>query len=141
MSIRLTEINLSSGRSIELSDLHLSTTYGGVLEGYPYKEFNDRKLTRLIESTEKRRPHHAVHLITPPRELPDTSAGRRGPVELLPAVTCVGLFTSGPIDPACDLSMLTVIWFQPTAEVPTTSTADPGLLTLDWEALAKDGDY
>ncbi|WP_328724001.1 hypothetical protein OHT52_24135 [Streptomyces sp. NBC_00247] len=31
----LTSIVLSSGRSIDLSDLRLSSTYGGMLEGCP----------------------------------------------------------------------------------------------------------
>lgn len=37
----LSHIPLSSGRSIELTELRMSSTYGGMLEGYPCKPIND----------------------------------------------------------------------------------------------------
>ncbi|WP_326581587.1 hypothetical protein OIE69_40410 [Actinacidiphila glaucinigra] len=37
----LSHVLLSSGRSIELTELRMSSTYGGMLEGYPCKRIND----------------------------------------------------------------------------------------------------
>lgn len=44
----LSSLALSSGRSIELSELRLSSTYGGMLEGYPCKPINDMKTRSLL---------------------------------------------------------------------------------------------
>ncbi|MCM2389924.1 hypothetical protein [Streptomyces albipurpureus] len=134
----LTWITLASGRGIELLALRLSQTYGGLLEGPPFKEVNDRKLTRLVENNSEFSP---ALLVTPTREYPDVRPGSMGPVELLPAVTCIGSFRSHPIDPSYDLSLLTVIWFQAAASLPEGDNADPGLLAIDWEAASRDCSY
>lgn len=134
----LTWITLASGLAIELLDLRLSQTYGGLLEGTPFKEYNDRKLTRLVEKHQK---FGAVLLVDPERELPERRPGSMGPVELLPAVTCVGSFRAEPVDPSYDLSALTVIWFQATASLPAGDQIDPGLRAIDWDASAKDCHY
>src|SRR5690606_39584224 len=87
-------------------------------------------------------PGAPVHLVTPPREYPDQYAGAFGPVEVLPAVTCVGSFSSAALDPAHDRvlhrSRLTVVWFQPTSLLPSGCDADPRLRQLPWERLAED---
>ncbi|WP_345457769.1 suppressor of fused domain protein [Actinoallomurus oryzae] len=44
----LSSLALSSGRSIELSEPRLSSTYGGMLEGYPCKPVNDMKTRSLL---------------------------------------------------------------------------------------------
>lgn len=43
----LSRIALSSGRSIELTELRMSSTYGGMLEGYPCKRINDMRVRGL----------------------------------------------------------------------------------------------
>ncbi|MBV1941004.1 hypothetical protein KUF83_31230 [Streptomyces sp. BV286] len=138
----LAHIVLTSGRSIELSDVRLSSTYGGMLEGYPFRRWNDLKLECLLRSVEKDRPSIPVHLVAPVRELPDLLAGGFGPVELLPAVTCVGSFTSQPIDPERESvlhhSALTVVWFQATPDIPSGEDADHGLRSVCWDDAARD---
>ncbi len=138
----LAHIVLTSGRSIELSDVRLSSTYGGMLEGYPFRRWNDLKLERLLRSVEKDRLSIPVHLVAPVRELPDLPAGGFGPVEMLPAVTCVGSFTSQPIDPEREsvlhYSALTVVWFQATPDIPSGEDADHGLRSLCWDDAARD---
>lgn len=141
-AMALAHMVLSSGRSIELSEIRMSSTYGGMLEGYPFQRWNDIKLEHLVKSAEKARPLGPVHLVEPARELPDLPAGGFGPVELLPAVTCVGSFTSHPIDPesasVLHHSALTVLWFQEAPVVPSEEAADHGLLGIRWNDLAKD---
>lgn len=140
----LSHINLSSGRTAELTDLRMSSTYGGLLEGYPCKRINDWHVNGLLSRTQKAHPSLPVHLVTPPREYPegDRSPGPFGPVEVLPAVKCVGVFSSTPVDPDVDpvlhRSALVVAWFQHAPEVPSHDSAEQALLDLPWDELARD---
>lgn len=138
----LTRVILASGRSVELSEIRLSATYGGMLEGYPFRGLNDRKIDSLVRHTRRLFPATPVHLVPPRRDHPDQSVGPFGPVETLPAVTCVGTFGSSAIDPEHDpvlyRSALTVVWFQDTPHVPAEEAADPGLCAIPWEEVAED---
>ncbi|MBD0742804.1 hypothetical protein [Streptomyces sp. CBMA152] len=136
----LSNIVLASGRSIELSDLRTSSTYGSMLEGYPCKPINDMKVTGAVRTAERDFPTLPVHLVPPSREYPDQTGGAFGPVEVLPAVRCVGVFGSTAIDPDHDpvlyRSALVVVWFQPTADVPSGESAVLG--DISWEEVARD---
>ncbi|MDF3144466.1 MULTISPECIES: hypothetical protein [unclassified Streptomyces] len=138
----LTRVVLTSGRSLDLSELQLSSTYGGMLEGYPCKPVNDMKIKGLLRTAEHAHPSTPVHLVPPPREYPDQYAGAFGPVEVLPSVACVGAFHSTALDrdhdPVLYRSALTIIWFQPTARVPSGCDAEDALREVEWEALARD---
>lgn len=141
-TMALSRVVLASGRSVDLTELRLSATYGDVLEGYPCKPLNDLAIAGLLRSAERFHPGAPVHLIPPPREYPDQFAGAFGPVEVLPAVTCVGSFRSEPLDPGHDRALyrsrLTVAWFQPTSHIPSGYDAETELLDVDWEQLATD---
>ncbi|MFK0295120.1 hypothetical protein ACIQU6_32260 [Streptomyces sp. NPDC090442] len=138
----LSRIILSSGRSIELSELRLSSTYDGMLEGYPCKPVNDLKVSGLLRTAERAFPGAPTHLVPPSREYPDQTAAAFGPVEVLPSVACVGAFRSAAVSPEHDpvlyRSALTVVWFQPTPDVPSGVGADPALRNIPWEELARD---
>ncbi|WP_328880606.1 hypothetical protein [Streptomyces sp. NBC_00299] len=136
----LTRVVLTSGRSLDLSELQLSSTYGGMLEGYPCKPVNDMKIKGLVRTAERAHPSVPVHVVPPPRECPDQYAGAFGPVEVLPSVACVGAFRSTPLDrdPVLHRSALTIIWFQPTTHVPYGCDAEDALREVDWEELARD---
>ncbi|MEV6104268.1 hypothetical protein AB0M28_06065 [Streptomyces sp. NPDC051940] len=129
---------LSSGRSIRLTELRMSSTYGGMLEGYPCKRINDLKVDWLQRQAERKFPSTPVHLVPPSREYPDETAGAFGPVEVLPSVACVGVFNSTALDPAMDGSTLVVAWFQPAPAVPAGEDADLALRSIRWEELAQD---
>lgn len=141
-TMSLTRVVLASGRSLDLGELRLSSTYGGTLEGYPCKPVNEVKIKNLLRSAERAFPTAPVHLVPAQREYPDQYAGGFGPVEVLPAVACVGVFRSTALDPAHDpvlyRSALTVVWFQPTAEVPSGCDAEDALRDVPWEKLARD---
>ncbi|WP_336053097.1 hypothetical protein [Streptomyces sp. CA2R101] len=138
----LSHIVLSSGRSIELTELRMSSTYGGMLEGYPCKPINDMKVSSFQREAERTSSFAPVHLVTPRREYPDQTAGAFGPVEVLPSVACIGTFRSTAVAPALDpvlhRSALTVAWFQPVPEVPSGEDADLALRSICWEELAQD---
>ncbi|MDL5202551.1 hypothetical protein [Streptomyces sp. ALI-76-A] len=138
----LSRVVLVSGRSLDLSELRFSSTYGGLLEGYPCKPLNDMRIKGLVGEAGRAFPTAPVHLVPPPREHPDQYTGAFGPVEVLPAVACVGAFHSAALDrdhdPILYRSALTVVWFQPTTQVPYDCDAEPALRDLAWEELARD---
>ncbi|AZQ35954.1 hypothetical protein EJ357_22775 [Streptomyces cyaneochromogenes] len=138
----LTRVVLTSGRSLDLSELRLSSTYGGMLEGYPCKPVNEMKIKGLLLAAERADPAAPVHLVAPPREYPDQYAGAFGPVEVLPPVACVGAFRSTALDrdhdPVLYRSALTIIWFQSTPYVPSGCDAEEALREVPWEELARD---
>ncbi|MFG2622602.1 hypothetical protein ACGFXC_33810 [Streptomyces sp. NPDC048507] len=138
----LSHVVLSSGRSIELTELRMSSTYGGLIEGYPFKRVNDMQVERLRREAERDFTFAPVHLVQPSREYPDHFAGAFGPAELLPHVTCIGVFRSTPVDPGLDpvlhRSSLTVAWFQNLPHVPSGQEADPALRDTPWDEFARD---
>ncbi|MES4891687.1 hypothetical protein [Streptomyces sp. NPDC096012] len=138
----LTRTALLSGRSIELTDLRMSSTYGGMLEGYPCKPINDIRVSGLRWQAERAFPATPVHLIPPSREYPDQTAGAFGPVEVLPSVACLGAFRSTAIapelDPVLHRSALIVVWFQAGLDVPSGEDAALALRSVRWEELAQD---
>ncbi|MER7912405.1 hypothetical protein [Streptomyces sp. NPDC096068] len=138
----LSRIDLLSGRSIALTELRMSSTYGGMLEGYPCKLINDMKVRSLQLQAERAFPSTPAHLVPPSREYPDQTAGAFGPVEVLPSVACVGAFHSTEVapelDPVLHRSALIVIWFQTGLDVPSGENADLGLRSIRWEELAQD---
>ncbi|MFK3732457.1 hypothetical protein ACI2LJ_19560 [Streptomyces sp. NPDC088090] len=134
----LGHIVLSTGRRIRLDEVWMSSTYGGMLEGYPHRRVNDWKVDWLRKRAERTYSSMAVHLVPPGRAYPDRAAGPSGPIELLPAVMCVGAFDSAPLDGAMDGSSLVVAWFQHEPRVPAGEDADAGLRGIRWEELARD---
>ncbi|MFJ8301684.1 hypothetical protein ACIQ9R_38060 [Streptomyces sp. NPDC094447] len=138
----LSHIALSSGRSIELTELRMSSTYGGMLEGYPCKPINDMKIRGLQRQAERAFPSTPVHLVPPSCEYPDQTAGAFGPVEVLPSVACIGAFRStavgSELDSVLHRSALTVVWFQAGLDVPSGEDAGLVLRSIRWVELAQD---
>ncbi|MEV7669762.1 hypothetical protein [Streptomyces albidoflavus] len=138
----LSRLVLPSGRPLDLVQVRMSSTYAGQLEGYPCKFLNDMQVRAVRAEAEGTSPTTPVHLVEPSRRYPDQPAGPFGPVEVMPAVACVGTFRSTPLapdlDPALHRSALTVAWFQPHPRVPSAEDADPSLLGIAWEELAQD---
>ncbi|MFD9129520.1 hypothetical protein [Kitasatospora sp. NPDC059571] len=138
----LAHVVLADGRSVELTSIQMHSTYGGLLEGYPFRRWNDRIVGRLRAALERAHPSGPVHLVDPVREETGETPGAFGPVELLPAVTCTGFFESHPVDGELDAvlhrSRLAVAWFQATPALPSGEDADPGLRAVRWSEWARD---
>ncbi|MEU6288327.1 hypothetical protein ACWEDZ_01270 [Streptomyces sp. NPDC005047] len=138
----LTRVALSSGRTVDLAELHLTPTYGTLLDAYPCRPVNDLRIKTLLHTAERMSPTTPVHLIPPPREYPDHYAGPHGPVEFLPLVACTARLSSPPLNPTNDPllyhSTLTVLWFQPTPHIPNPHDTTEALRDLDWAGLARD---
>ncbi|MEV7089374.1 hypothetical protein AB0O07_26365 [Streptomyces sp. NPDC093085] len=138
----LSRIVLVSGRPVELTELRMSSTYGGMLEGYPCRRVNDMKVRGLRRQAERAFTSAPVHLVPPSRAYPDQAAGPFGPVEVLPSVACIGMFGSAAVgselDPVLHRSALVVAWFQDAPDVPSGEGADAALRGIRWEELALD---
>lgn len=135
-------IRLTSGRVIELRDLHLSLTYGGLLEGRPTEDVNRSVVDHAVRKAELAHPGWPVHVVPPVCDYPDVppdSFGSRA--ETMPSVTCVGWFEDTAIapdaDPAWGRSWLTVVWFQAEASLDGIEAVLSGLA---WDELAQDGE-
>ncbi|MGW3332912.1 hypothetical protein ACWDF9_20475 [Streptomyces rubiginosohelvolus] len=138
----LSHVVLASGRSVALTEIRMESTYAGFLEGYPCKRINDMKTRGLRRRAEQDFPALPFHLVPPVLTYPDETGGAFGPVEVLPAVLCIGVFRSTVVDPGLDpvmhRSALVVAWFQDTAVVPSGEDADPALRGIDRDASALD---
>jgi hypothetical protein len=133
-----------SGRDIELTNLAISSTYGGFLEGYPNGRMNDALLAGLAKRESARVP--PKHVIQPARSGRERSenVGAFGAVETLPGVICTASFVSHPVDEDLDSLMhrswLTVVWFQESIDDPVERFVSAAVADLDWERLAEDID-
>lgn len=142
----LARLVLASGRDIALSALHLRSTYDGLLEGYPNPRINDRTLAALPNGAARVLPGAPVHVVEPARTRPPEAGGRApfGPLELLPAVVCLGWFRSHPVDagldPVLHESRLVIAWFQDEAGLPVTGPATEALRAVRWEDWAEDAE-
>jgi hypothetical protein len=140
----LARITLDSGRDVELTSLEISSTYDGMLEGYPCALINDRLLARLARRRESSHASQPVHVIDPPRSRPDAGSARLpfGPVERLPPVYCRASLRSRRVDEELDdvlhRSWLTVVWFQDDLARPVAECVAAAVADLAWEGLAED---
>jgi hypothetical protein len=142
----LARIGLASGRTVELTGLEISSTYGGFLEGYPNARVNDALIARLGRRRELPYGSQPAHVIAPLRSIPEPTEGSArmpfGPVETLPAVYCQGSFRSARIneelDPALHRSWLMVTWFQEDLSSPVPGFVTAAVHHLAWDELAED---
>jgi hypothetical protein len=140
----LAKISLVSGRSLELVHLELTSTYYGMLEGYPNALMNDARLKYLAKRRESEYASPPRYLITPPRRYPDPTTESRpfGPIEVLPPVYCLALFHSDRINqelnPVLYQSWLEVVWFQENADGPVAEFVTAAVRDLAWDELAED---
>jgi hypothetical protein len=144
----LARISLASGRSVELTSLSISSTYGGVLEGYPNARMNDALIARLGSRRGPAGGSQPAHVIRPPRsrrgEGQESVRMPFGPVQALPPVYCEGSFRSDPIarelDTVLHESRLTVVWFQEDLAAPVVDFVAAAVHELAWDDLAEDAE-
>ncbi|SHM27727.1 hypothetical protein [Cryptosporangium aurantiacum] len=139
----LGEVLVLGGRTIRLTSVELSRTYGGLIEGYPNSRLNDAHLQRARGRLETRYPRTPTYVLEPARTLhPERNFSRGRPWEELPAVECRGFFTSTTIGPPGEyglgMSCLAVAWWQDHDGAIFSDSARPAFATLDWKAHAED---
>lgn len=137
------ELTLKTGLRIWASALHMDTTYGGLLEGYPFAAFNDDLVARLPRRATELFGDWPVQLIAPSRSIREgTAPAPLGPPEYLPSLWIAAAFNSLPLrDLWSHGSQLIVVWFQ---EEPFPVPAEAVLQELQaipWETVACDFEY
>lgn len=96
------EIVLLNYRSIQLIRLSQRRTYEGLLEGVPTRRFNQRKVQSTVEEVAKSQ-RFPVYLVPPKTRPIGTGKYVFGEKEALPAIECIGTFTSNAArDPKMD---------------------------------------
>lgn len=130
-------IILASGRRVHLQGLRQYWTY----EGLPTAEGNRRRLDSLIAG-HRDAPDPGAPRLIPPVEEP-IAVDRPYPFgtpSALPAITCIGRFTSSKPARAetHDFSGLVVIWFQRDYALPIDPVALDHLRRVDWNRHAAD---
>ncbi|HYQ04622.1 MAG TPA: hypothetical protein VER96_38375 [Polyangiaceae bacterium] len=137
------EFVLRSGRTVSLVSLRQDFIYAGLLEGLPTRKRNDAMVARLLDAHRDQDGHGAV-LIQPIQTAIKTgSTYPFGEPAALPIISCVGLFHSGSParDQTKDCSDLTIIWFQDDFTFPPSEEILRGIAGVDWNSLARDGEY
>jgi hypothetical protein len=137
------EIDLPSGRRLYLQELRQYRTYEGLLEGLPTAERNKNRLERLVSDHRDRPYPGEPYLIQPAEEPIEYRDGQRYPFgtpSVLPAVTCIGRFTSlePARDKATEYSGLVIIWFQREFALPIDPAIGDYLEAIDWERHSAD---
>jgi len=145
LAVVLARVELDSGREIRLSELHLESTYGGLIEGYPMARLNDAIVAGLAARAARVLPGAPVHVVEPVRTVSEDPGPGRWPFgspEYLASVICMGRFSSGPVNSELDAvlhySRLVVVWLQDDPVVPDGQDAAAGLRALQWEQWAQD---
>lgn len=136
-------VELSCGRPIRASSLHISETYSGLLEGLPSAQMNEFIIDTIRSRVQKIfSGDWPVELIDPIRRTEQRKNDRRSrPVEYLPRFWMASRFESLPIGSANHGSAAIVIWFQDDPMPCPGESALAELRRLDWTAIARDFEY
>ena len=136
------DLTLADGRKVWAESVHVTSTYAGLIEGYPRKPSNDQRISDLPETAAEMFGVNTVHVLEPPRR-PGTRPlpSSLPPAEYLPNCTVMAEFVSLPIDEANHASTLILCWFQ---EEPFPVPSDEIRLQIEalpWNTLALDFEY
>jgi uncharacterized protein (TIGR02996 family) len=145
------EIMLNSGRAINLEWIHQQRTYDDPpLLGIP-RATNDERIDYSMRVAQGYCAEgHQPYLIPPTRrdylrEPGDmTDFKRRWPNknwDRLPAIGCLAVFSSTPVEGSGDVSVLTVVWYQDGFAMPILEPAWGYLRKIPWESVALNTDW
>lgn len=129
-------IQLNCGRCATIEGFHISTTYGGLLEGSPTSELNLEIIEHAKKSPSEYWGSDRATYLTPPTRSQHINS------EYLPPYVCTAWLTSPtPIDSNFMGSELVFIWFVHDAySKPPSELLCDAVKHLNWEAVAKDFD-
>lgn len=141
--LRLDDLRLDCGWSVSLRSLRQFLVYGGLLEGLPTREMNERIINRLV-AEERGRPFASEPLLLQPEQRPVEYHRERpypfGEPAAIPGVGCVGEFRSYQTvrDHHECYSSLVVIWFQDGFTPPIAPEVWPQFRAINWAQHAAD---
>ncbi|MCB9927779.1 MAG: hypothetical protein H6822_36955 [Planctomycetaceae bacterium] len=132
-------INLKCGRSVYISDFHYSRTYGGLLEGSPDEEMNNRIIQRALSRMDSIWGKRRTHLIPPEVDTKDPEHPSLPSTELTAWITC-----HEPVNHQYMGSELVLVWYVDDEAFETSSIRDvtsAALNAINWNDLADDFDW
>jgi hypothetical protein len=134
---------LSGGRIVGLQSLKQWAVYAGLLEGLPTRQMNDAELKHVVDEAERQDGHPPLLIIPVQEAISYEGRYPFGEPAKLPPVGCIArLHSHEPArDPSKDCSDLTVIWFQHDWAFPLDSNVEQAILAMNWNTLARDGEY
>jgi hypothetical protein len=143
---KIDEITLDSGRAIHLRSISQDLTYGGLLEGWPTAELNQRIIDRTVRRAREADQGREPYLLTPVQTPMNYHSDRPYPFgepASIPSIIVVAEFRCSDTarDPDKDYSDLTIIWFQDEWAFPIASPALEALQQIDWERHAHDWEW
>jgi hypothetical protein len=130
------DITLRDGGTISCQSIRQWRTYGGLLEGLPTRQMNERNIMQLLKEEQERRWGDVPYLVPPVIRPIEYDADRKylfGDPEALPDVTCVAWYQAYP-------RTLTIIWFQDQFAFPIDPSVLEHLRDLDWERWSTPGE-
>ena len=130
---RYITFKVPSGRDVWVRSFSYSSTYAGLLEGFPDKSYNDDRVERC--RSERRFPNDPLPLVI----RPVSRKGLRGGVWMPPICCRAELYSVPPVDPDMHFSVLTVIWFcTPFFDARLRDVIKAAISNIDWERHATD---
>ena len=149
-------IDLNSGRVINLYEIHSSLTYSGLLEGLPNRRMNKGIISRLVqESSDKIYNSTDPYIIKPKETLIEVKPGPTKSFndkmikehgddwELIniPRIQCIASFESGAVTDDYMGSNLTIAWFQDEYPMPIDKDVINKIKMIDWDNKASSFDF
>jgi hypothetical protein len=137
---KINELQLASGRRINLISINQWETYRGFLEGIPTKEINKDLIEEALDMVKP-----APYLIEP-IETPIIMERKywAGTPASIPLKVCIAEFASFPRggNPShYDYSRLTLVWFQNEFAFPIEESILEEIRSLDWDKHASDFEF
>ncbi len=131
-------IEFACGTRASITELNQSSTYNGMLEGYPNQRINAILVKGFTEQLEKK--HGQKVLLIPPIETPkpDEFAPLRNPWMELPGVACEAHLFSKSLGEFG--SSLIVCWYQDEFAFPVARSVLEALACIAWRERARPHD-
>lgn len=132
------KFELACGTVINLMSLDQSSTYGGMLEGYPNPDMNAGIVQRLVKHIEKK-DRHTPYLIAPTeRQVQHEVSTDRKPWVELPSIQCTAFFYSKSLGEFG--SSLFLCWYQEDFAFPIDPSVLKELYGISWPQHARPHD-
>ena len=132
-------IDLKCGRFVYISDFHYSRTYGGLLEGSPNEEMNNRIIQHALSRMDSIWGKRRTHLIPPEVDTTEPKHPSLPSTELTAWITC-----NEPVNDQFMGSELVLVWYIDDEKFEVSSIRDVTaevLNAINWSELAEDFDW
>lgn len=131
--------DLKCGRRVHISHFHYSRTYGGLLEGRPDEEMNNRILRGAVIRMQSIFGKRKTHLILPKVDMTNSKYPTLPSTELTAWLTC-----DDSVNEKYMGSETLIVWYLQDKlfeECTIREATSAALHTINWSELAQDYDW